>query len=103
MSSDEKVPLVKYKYSISEWAPCIPILDETQEEALGMIDEDELDVGDVKINDDDNVQEEDEYEQILSIIEENQEPVNEEGIYITKEEENNEFDNNDIKKTKTTM
>ena len=59
------------------------MLDETQEEASYMIDEDELDVEDVEINDYDNVQEEYWGEQGLNIIEENQEPVNEEGIYIT--------------------
>ena len=62
-----------------------------------MIDEDELDVEDVAINDNDNVQEEDENEQVLNIVEENREPVNERGIYITKEEDNNEVDNNDMK------
>ena len=39
-----------------EWAPRIPILDQTQEEAPYMIDEDELDVEDVEINDDNNGQ-----------------------------------------------
>ena len=62
-----------------------------------MIDEDELDVEDVAINDNDNGQEEDENEQVLNIVEENREPVNERGVYITKEEDNNEVDNNDMK------
>ena len=62
-----------------------------------MIDEDELDVEDVAINDNDNVQEEDENEKVLNIVEENREPVNERGIYITKEEDNNEVDNNYMK------
>ena len=39
-SSDEKSPLVKNKYPMFEWLPGIPILDETQEEAPDMIDED---------------------------------------------------------------
>ena len=60
MSSDEKVPLVKYKYPIFEWAPCIPKIYETQEKVLDIINEDELEVEDVGINDDDNEQEEDE-------------------------------------------
>ena len=59
-----------------EWAPGIPILDETQEEEPDMIDEYELDVEDVSINDDDNGQEQDEDEQGLKIIEENQDTVN---------------------------
>ena len=37
-----------------EWAPGIFILDVTQEEALDIIYEYELDVEDVTINDDDN-------------------------------------------------
>ena len=49
-----------------------------------MIDEDELDVEDVAINDDDNWQEEYENDKGLNIIEENHEPSNEEGIYITE-------------------
>ena len=49
-----------------------------------MIDEDELYVEDVAMNDDNNGQEEDEDEQVLNIVEGNQEPVNEEGIYITE-------------------
>ena len=39
-----------------EWAPGIPILDETQEEELDIINEYELDVEDVAIRDDDNGQ-----------------------------------------------
>ena len=54
MSSDEKCPLVKYKYPRFEWAQGITILDETQEEAPYIIVEDELDVEDVETNDDDN-------------------------------------------------
>ena len=69
-SSDEKGPLVKDKYPMFEWAPSIPILDETQKEAPYMIDEDEMDVEDAKINDYDNGQEEDEDEQGLNIKEE---------------------------------
>ena len=71
-----------------EWAPVIPILDETLEEAPDMINEDELDVEDVEIHFDDKGHEVDEYEKGLNIIEENQYPVNEEGISITKEEDN---------------
>ena len=56
LSSDEQVPLVKYKYPIFEWVSGIPILDDTQEEAPDIIDEGELDVEDVAINDDDNGQ-----------------------------------------------
>ena len=33
----------------------------------------------------------------MNIVEENREPVNERGIYITKEEDNNEVDNNEMK------
>ena len=80
-----------------EQAPGIPILYETQEEEPDMIDEDELDVEYVAINDDNNGQKEDEYERGLNIIEENQDTVNEEGIYITEEEDNNEVDNTDTK------
>ena len=76
-----------------EWAPGIPILYETQEEAPNMINEYELNVQDVSINDDYNRQDEYGDEQGLNIIEENQYPLNEEGIYITEEEDNNEFDN----------
>ena len=83
-----------------EWAPVIPILDETLEEAPDMINEDELDVEDVEIHYDDKGQEEDEYEKGLNIIEENQYPVNEEGISITKEEDNNEVENTDIENNK---
>ena len=61
LSSDEKVPLVKDKYIMFEWAPGIPILDETQEESPYIFDEDELDVKYGAIIDDDNEQEEDEY------------------------------------------
>ena len=57
-----------------------------------MIYKDELDVEEVAINNDDNLQKEDEDEQGLNIKEENQEPLNEEGIFITEEEENSEFD-----------
>ena len=95
-SSDKKVPLVKDKYPMFEWAPVIPILDETQEETLDMIDEDGLEVEDVEINDYDNGQGEDKDKRVLNIIEENQEPVNEEVIYITEEEVNNEVVNTDI-------
>ena len=50
-----------------------------------MTNEDELDVVDVEINDDGNGQEDDEYDQGLNTtIEENQEIVNKEGIYITE-------------------
>ena len=42
-----------------EWATGIPILYETQEEVTDIIDEDELDFEDVKVNDDDTGQEED--------------------------------------------
>ena len=59
-----------------EWAPGIPILDETQEEEPDMIDGYELDVVDVSINDDDNGQEQDEDERGLKITEENQDTVN---------------------------
>ena len=76
----------------------IPILYETQEEAPDIINEDELDVEYVAINYDDNVQEEYEDKQGLNTIEENQEPVNEEGIYITEEEDNIEFYNTDMGK-----
>ena len=75
--------------------PGTPISDETQEEAPYIINEDELDVADIAINDDDNVQEEYEDDQYFNIIEENQEPVNEEGVYIMEEEDNNEVDNAD--------
>ena len=71
-----KGQLVKYKYSIFEWAPGTPISDETQEEAPYIINEDELYVADIAINNDDNVQEEYEDDKYLNIIEENQEPVN---------------------------
>ena len=54
LSTDEKCPLVQYKYKMFEWAPGIFILDVTQEEALDIIYEYELDVEDVTINDDDN-------------------------------------------------
>ena len=57
MSSDEKGSLVKDKYPNFEWAPGIPILDETQEEAQDTIDENELDVKEIVINDDDIKQE----------------------------------------------
>ena len=57
MSSDEKGSLVKDKYPKFEWAPGIPILDETQEEAQDTIDENELDVKEIVINDDDIKQE----------------------------------------------
>ena len=43
-----------------EWAPGIPILDDTKEEAPYMIDEYELEVEDVAINNDDKEQEADE-------------------------------------------
>ena len=69
-----------------EWAQGIPILDEIQEKAPYMIDEDGLDVEDIEINYYDNGQEEYQDEKGLNIIEENKEPVNEEGIYITPEE-----------------
>ena len=52
-----------------EWAPGIPILDQTQEEVPDMIDEDELDVQYVAMNYDDNGQEEYEYEIGFNIIE----------------------------------
>ena len=42
LSSNEKIPIVKDKYPMFEWAPGITILDETQEEAPYMIDEDEF-------------------------------------------------------------
>ena len=61
-----------------------------------MINEYELDVEDVEINDDDKEQEKDEDERGLKITEENYDPVNEEGIYITEEEDNNKVDNTDI-------
>ena len=61
-----------------------------------MIYEYELDVGDIKVNGDDNGKEQYEHEWGLNIIEENQEPLNKEGIYITEEEDNNEVDNTDI-------
>ena len=61
-----------------------------------MIDEDKLDVEDVAINDNGNGQEENEYEQGMKTIEENQETVNEEDIYITEEEHNNEVENTDM-------
>ena len=80
-----------------EWATGIPVLDETQEEAPDMIYEYELYVEDVVINNDDNGQEEDWYEHNLNIIEENKDPVNEEGIYIMEEEKNNKVDNTNIK------
>ena len=38
-----------------EWTSGVPILNQTQEEAPYMIDEDELDVEDIYINDDDNL------------------------------------------------
>ena len=66
------------------------------EELPYILNEDELDVEEVTINDDDNGKGEDEYEQGLNIIEENQEPVNEEGIYITEVEYNNEVYNTNI-------
>ena len=68
-----------------------------------MINRDELDDEDILINYDDNGQEKDEYERDLNIIEENQGPVNKEGIYITEEEDNNEVGNNNIKTMKTEM
>ena len=40
LSSDEKVPLVKDKYPMFEWTPVVPVLDETQQQAPDMIDED---------------------------------------------------------------
>ena len=54
LSSDEKGPLVKDKYPISEWTPGIPVLYETQEEATDMTNEDELDDEDFAIIVDDN-------------------------------------------------
>ena len=95
LSSDKISPIVKYKYLIFEWAPGIPIIYETQKEALYMIDGNEVYIEDVEINFDDNVQEEDGDEQGLNIIKEKQEPVNGKVIYITKEEDNNEVDNED--------
>ena len=68
-----------------------------------MINRDELDDEDILINYDDNGQEKDEYERDLNIIEENQGPVNKEGIYITEEEDNNEVGNKNIKTMKTEM
>ena len=68
MSSYEKGWLVKDKYPMFEWAPEIPIWDETQEEAPYIIDKDELDVEEVAINDNDNWQKEDEDERGLNII-----------------------------------
>ena len=68
-----------------------------------MINRDELDDEDILINYDDDGQEKDEYERDLNIIEENQGPVNKEGIYITEEEDNNEVGNNNIKTMKTEM
>ena len=82
MSSYEKIPLVRDKYPIFEWAPCIPKIYETQEKVLDIINEDELEVEDVAINDDDNGKEEDEDEWVLNIMEENPDPVNEESVYI---------------------
>ena len=79
-----------------EWAPGIPILYDTQEETPYIIDGDELDVENVAIDNYDNGPEEDEDEQGLNITEKNQEPVNEELIFITGEEDNNEVDNTDI-------
>ena len=67
-SSDEKLPLVKDKYTMFEWATGIPILYETQEEVPDIIDEDELDFEDVKVNDDDAGQEEDQDELFFNII-----------------------------------
>ena len=40
LSSFENVPLVKDKYPMFEWAPGIPLSDETQEETSDIIDED---------------------------------------------------------------
>ena len=76
-----------------DWVPVIPILDDTLEEAPDIINEYKQDVEDVAINDYDHEQEEDEDEQGFNNIEENQQPVNEEGIYITEKEYNNEVDN----------
>ena len=36
-SSYENFPLIKDKYRMFEWAPVIPILDDTQEEAPDII------------------------------------------------------------------
>ena len=52
-----------------------------------MINRDELDDEDILINYDDNGQEKDQDELGLSIIKENQDPVNEEDIYTTEERE----------------
>ena len=59
------------------------------------MDEDELDILDVSINDDATRKEQYDYEKGLNIIEETQEPVSEEGVYITEEEDNNEVENTD--------
>ena len=59
----------KVTYPAFEWVPGIPILDETQQQAPYIIDEDELKVEDFAINDDGYVQEEDQDEKGLRIIE----------------------------------